>query len=191
MGNMKSQLLPFQKSFSKFSYSQPVLTSLVSEWSVPCFRLAMSSELDRQLQAHLKDLFMTQTVVPEMQLYIKELMVNFSRYRTYPIHSTQYLPCLLCLFTSLHLLWFTTLLFFSPQHKWENFEIWTFQYDHWKTLSKIQVYSICNKVPYIGTVRENSKPKMFSSWTFFNHVNIFDVVVCLLKIAEFKLNVWQ
>ena len=26
MGNMKSQLLPFQKSFSKFSGSQPVLT---------------------------------------------------------------------------------------------------------------------------------------------------------------------
>lgn len=44
--------------------------------------LAMASELDRQLQAHLKDLFMTQSVVPEVQLYIKELMVNFSRYRT-------------------------------------------------------------------------------------------------------------
>ena len=96
MGNMKSQLLPFQESFSMFMFS------LVSELSAPCFHLAMSSELDRQLQAHLKDLFMTQTVVPEMQLYIKELMVNFSRYRTYPIHSTQYLSCLLCLFTSLH-----------------------------------------------------------------------------------------
>ncbi|KAL9983787.1 hypothetical protein ACROYT_G006017 [Oculina patagonica] len=42
---------------------------------------AMASELDRQLQAHLKDLLMTQPegVVPEVQLYIKELMVNFSR----------------------------------------------------------------------------------------------------------------
>ena len=44
----------------------------------------MASELDRQLQAHLKDLLMTQPegVVPEVQLYIKELMVNFSRYGT-------------------------------------------------------------------------------------------------------------
>lgn len=56
--------------------------------------LAMASELDRQLQAHLKDLFMTQTVVPEMQLYIKELMVNFSRYRTYAIYIVQYITCL-------------------------------------------------------------------------------------------------
>ncbi|CAH3122935.1 unnamed protein product [Pocillopora meandrina] len=42
---------------------------------------ATALELDRQLQAHLKDLLMTQPdgVVPEVQLYIKELMVNFSR----------------------------------------------------------------------------------------------------------------
>ncbi|KAJ7336610.1 Mediator of RNA polymerase II transcription subunit 24 [Desmophyllum pertusum] len=42
---------------------------------------AMAFELDRQLQAHLKDLLMTQPegIVPEVQLYMKELMVNFSR----------------------------------------------------------------------------------------------------------------
>lgn len=44
--------------------------------------LAAASELDRHLQALLKDLVMTQpeVVIPEIQLHCKELMVNFNRF---------------------------------------------------------------------------------------------------------------
>ena len=40
-----------------------------------------ATELDRQFQAHLKDLVMTQPegIVSEVQLHFKDLMVNFSR----------------------------------------------------------------------------------------------------------------
>ena len=43
---------------------------------------ATAAELDRQLQALLKDLVMTQpeVVIPEVQLHCKDLMVNFNRY---------------------------------------------------------------------------------------------------------------
>lgn len=46
------------------------------------FLLAAASELDRHLQALLKDLVMTQPefVIPEIQLHCKELMVNFNRF---------------------------------------------------------------------------------------------------------------
>lgn len=46
------------------------------------FLLAAASELDRHLQALLKDLVMTQpeVVIPEIQLHCKELMVNFNRF---------------------------------------------------------------------------------------------------------------
>ncbi|XP_073238709.1 mediator of RNA polymerase II transcription subunit 24-like [Porites lutea] len=45
---------------------------------------AAASELDRHLQALLKDLVMTQpeVVIPEIQLHCKELMVNFNRLQT-------------------------------------------------------------------------------------------------------------
>lgn len=60
-----------------------------------------------------------------------------------------------------------------------------------KSPQKYKCVAFATKFLTEGQSGRMQNQRFFHHGTFFNHVNIFDVVVCLLKIAEFKLNIWQ